>query len=696
MTSFLFLVFSSCSHNQISEKNISRGVAQVENHNTDCLGLLSEVLIENSEVLTSKETLNRIEKQLDQLENLKAQEYIQTLTTIEKELDSLSEYILKSQNDEDLETLLSFYYKINEFKIGQRGNYESFGFKKLKALVTNVFINKDKRITNINHQIKDDLLTKRKLRLLKSKKISSYSPEDALKFVEEIIYLQEVHPAQALHEQFDWSYFKSWFVNQSPHIEWSEYREIGQVYEDLLEQFKATAQMTKKARKESVAKAQNKYFEQYNHLVNLNITNFKDHEDFITHVHLMLSSYSAIDPIFKGNDFFNYLSKNNILNEEYYSKFLNKHLDGGDHVTLGTILNQKYSNFAPYALSKTKDVKDKNFLKRFQSKIKEVVGKTKYEFNSCNTKECYIQKIRNNFLFFTKSDFYKKNFNCLSSNPFIIRSMIMDFAIVHGSLVVYYFSDDEMERFPFEILANNMIFTPIMGEANCRASFKGPLNFGEVLQRKDVFASTAVKAKRFGAKLTDLSLKGAMATVGLMSFTYGMDSLYLALGHSVSNPSNLAEMAQVLPFMFAYYAIWNNVKGLAFQNPIRHKLIPKIARIFETKTKIKGSLIYAQTGLDLFAFYYLSMYHNWEYLNFYQNTLEPWWKETIGLTDNSEELKTSITEDEQSIQITTEFPNGIRTQSTFERDGDLIQLKGVDLDLPDEIIETYFEKSLMP
>ena len=68
-----------------------------------------------------------------------------------------------------------------------------------------------------------------------------------------------------------------------------------------------------------------------------------------------------------------------------------------------------------------------------------------------------------------------------------------------------------------------------------------------------------------------------------------------------------------------YFSIWGNLKYLLVNNPLRHKLIPKLSKFIADKTKLKKSYTVIQTGIDMGAYYFLSKYHTWEYLNFYKN-----------------------------------------------------------------------------
>ncbi len=671
-----------------------RGIASLVSSN-DCATLLKDVLYSRDPELSINYSLAKLEKGLDSLSYAQGDEFIEALMAIEKNLDEVKEYIITHASEKQANQLIDHYTKLYEWRHSSNFHQGQFGFKKLKALVGQ--INSNKKIKKQIFSVREEIFTERKIDLVRKNDLTGKSSQEITQEISEMIFLRQVHPKLEASLKVDWKLFKAWVATRDTSIPSHEYRNIGEVFDDFLEQFKsASKEWKKKEKKELLEDAQIKYYESYNELEKIKIKDFASHQDFITKAHLLISSFSELDPIFKSEDFFNYLSKNNILNEDFYNKQVAKQVEQNEFITLGNILNQKYGNFAPYAINARKEVKEVKFPKRVEAKAKEIIGKTKTDLGQCKTAGCYAKTIRKHYLPFTRTEFYKKNFNCLTSNPFIIKSIVMDFTIVTSSLLVYYFSSDTIERFPWELVLNNMVFMPIMGEANCRASFKSPLNFGERLIKEEVFASKALKAKRFAKSLTTLSLKGGLATIGLMGFTYGIDHLYLALGHTVANPTNLVEMAQVLPFMFTYYAIWNNVKGLVVQNPIRHKLIPKIGQIFEAKTHWKGSYIYAQTGLDLAAFYYLSMYHNWEYLTFYQNTLEPWWRRTIGLEDGEDSAESDIQESEEEISVTTEYKNGLKSHAIFEKlDANQIRLKAVDAEIPQEILEQYIENSII-
>lgn len=687
---FLFISCSQIGH----RKSFDRGPASTQKLN--CVEAMKDLLALRTPEKTAKRSLEKIKEKLEVLPKLQGDSYFQTLKEVEDQLDRFKSFVIRYGDDKDGQELLGYYTELNKLRANPQFQKGDFSFRRLWSFFQN--INPEKRVERLNLAVREDFLTQKKIQYLKSQSVTGQDQKRVLEQIEEIAFLREVHPPAIIGNPIDWKLFKAWVITRKSEIPQGQYQNVGELYDDFFEQFKNATSSLKKAQKsEILEKAQQIQFETYNRLQNIQVKQFENHEDFITKAHLMISSYGSLDPNFRTQSFFEHLSYNRILNEDFYAKQVSKQTENNELITLGSILNNKYAGFAPYAVDNKKNV-DLSLPKKLRNKVKETIGKTKNDFKNCDSLQCYLNSIRTHYLGMTKAHFYKRNFNCLASNPFIIKSMVMDVSIIVGSLVVYYYTDDDMERFPWEMVANTFLFTPIMGEANCRASFKSPLNFGEALAKEEVFASRALKAKRFGAKLKDLSIKGGIATLGLLGFTYGFDQLYMAMGYEIENHQGLTEIAMVLPFMFTYYAVWNNVKGLVFQNPIRHKLIPKIARIFENKTKIKGSYIFTQTGLDLGAFYGLSMYHNWEYLAFYKNTLEPWWRKTIGLDkENSSEIEVEIEESENEIEVTTTHQNGIETKAVLEKTGEnTVRLKEVDLDIPTPILEEYVEKSVMP
>ena len=233
-----------------------------------------------------------------------------------------------------------------------------------------------------------------------------------------------------------------------------------------------------------------------------------------------------------------------------------------------------------------------------------------------------------------------------------------------------------------------------MAEGNCRATFKGSLPFGTVLPKDEVFASIAKKSGRTFKAWRGVAMRGFMASAGMLGMTMGFDHLFLAMGHSIAKPLALNDLIVLMPLTFLYHGAWYGLKNLAIINPMRHKILPKLASILTRKKGRNLNFWMVQTGLDAAMFYALISYNEWEYVEFYHEKLLPFITGafTAGVTlDHKREIsKDGRTLD--SFEGVTE--DGVATHTVIEEDEGQISLESVDANVPDNELERWADEIL--
>ena len=174
----------------------------------------------------------------------------------------------------------------------------------------------------------------------------------------------------------------------------------------------------------------------------------------------------------------------------------------------------------------------------------------------------------------------------------------------------------------------------------------------------------------------------------------GFDHLFLAMGHSIAKPLALNDLIVLMPLTFLYHGAWYGLKNLAIINPMRHKILPKLASILTRKKGRNLNFWMVQTGLDAAMFYALISYNEWEYVEFYHEKLLPFITGafTAGVTlDHKREIsKDGRTLD--SFEGVTE--DGVATHTVIEEDEGQISLESVDANVPDNELERWADEIL--
>ncbi len=514
--------------------------------------------------------------------------------------------------------------------------------------------------------------------------------------------------------------------------QWRQFRELTSYVDKRFQRNKTVLKegATKAEAKTLLRQSQEKYLEQYNGLVEKKISEFKTLKEFQREVAQYVLIYSRIDENFRVREFYSWLRETGEPSEQYF-KTLKERAKKKESITLGTFVKNRYEKFTPYA--KQDPYADKKFIDAWTSRAKASFGKIKSEWDSCDDRKCQFELFQSRFTQLFDPRAHKDKFSCMFQNPVVLKSTAMDIAVYWGALFAYFNSNkDRLDRFPFEAIASTIIFTPIFAEANCRISFKSDLKFGKTLSKTEVFPGGKVKAQRFAKKLAGLSGKTAISTIAFVGFTHGFDHIFLAMGGTLSFTPDLAKSLQTIPFIFLHSAVWANARRTLIQNPIRYKLLPKIAQKLSQKIKLPKSSPLLLAGLDFGTYFYMSKFNSWEYFTLYREQVMPWLMGLFGLTavvpngdpkkadELNQEVKDSykkqaasssapagaspqlpeaeitVKEDEKFITVERNLDNGVKASTTLEKlpEGK-VQLYDVDLEIPDEILDQLIEALIL-
>jgi len=497
----------------------------------------------------------------------------------------------------------------------------------------------------------------------------------------------------SLKEQEELRYFSFWFLKNKQEESYGN-RVIEEVLEEELSSFRDVFSGLSKAQKADLERVgKTAYLELYNDF------SMKPFEELLNRgalkgdAFIYLRLFSELEPRFEGEAFFRWLVENDKLGENRIKQL--KSLSDNEKVPLelGQILRDSYTDFAPFQSRPL--IEDVGFLERSKERVKNLWDNMKGFTKECEDLDCVRTRARNGWFEVFKGDFYKRAFSCLGRNPVVLKSMIMDMGMVWGGLYLYYKSNpDNFQRFPYEIMVNGMVFGPVLAEANCRASFKNQIPFGGAIPNKEVLPNGWKKSLRFLSSMQGVAFKGFLASAGLLGMSVGFDHLALAMGEAIVKPLGLNEMIMLLPIAYLYHGVWMGFKNLALVNPIRHKVIPRLARAIERKSKLKGTYWFLQTGMDFGAYSALAAYNNWDYLAIYSTLLFPYVAESFPAGTDLTKTSTIGPQGETIEVYTGEGENGVRTETTVvEKDG-VVQVQGVEVEVPDNVIDSWADQIL--
>jgi len=420
--------------------------------------------------------------------------------------------------------------------------------------------------------------------------------------------------------------------------------------------------------------------------------------------------FSLIEPNFNKKGFLKFLEKNDFFSDASMSHYQTLKKAEGIDIDLGMMLREQYQKYTPF--QNRKPIFDKEIIDKLQADNLDLWQKLRIKQRECFDLDCYNKRASWGLFEIFRGRYYKQAFSCLGNNPLVLKSLVMDIGIVWGGLAYLYSRDtEEYQRFPYEMMISGAVFAPVMAEANCRASFKGNLSFGTQLPEKEVFANVITKTKRLSGHFSSIATRGFLASMGMLSMTAGIDHILLGLGHSIATPIAMNDILTLIPAAFLYHGAWYGVKSLGIMNPIRHKIVPKLAEVLSRKLRVKKAYWPLQTGLDFGVYHAFSTLGRWDYLIFYSAVLYPFTKEFFTVGNDLEHKEELIKEDIIEHTYTGTSDAGVETEvvliedrtSPAEADAipmegasskGSIQLKSVDIDVPDKVIDDWATKIL--
>ena len=405
----------------------------------------------------------------------------------------------------------------------------------------------------------------------------------------------------------------------------------------------------------------------------------------------LIQLFSILDPQFRRHEFLEWLFKEGELDPKQIRESFDISRQEGFDLMLGDYLRQSYKNFA--AFQEVPLAKEPSLFGKARDKIKRFWKAFDKEGSRCQTLDCVNKKSRSMWSDFFSYKTFKNSMSCLSHNPVALKTMFMDIGLIWGGLFWHYRNNKgEFQRFPFEIIANGVIFAPILAEANCRASFKSALPFGGIIPEDEVFASVTKRGLRTFKNFRSLVWRGILSSMGLIGMTAGIDHLLLVYGVEISKPLAMSEIIIMIPAAIFYHGLWSSAKQMVLINPLRHKYLPKLAEIISRKSKNKKAYWAIQSLLDFGAFKGASLLSTWDYLNIYRKVLFPTiaGSFTAGVMIEHKRSLSPTGEELDSYEGVTE--SGLTTSSTIkEKDGKII-LEGAEVEIPDSVIEEWADQ----
>jgi len=453
------------------------------------------------------------------------------------------------------------------------------------------------------------------------------------------------------------------------------------------------AKLNKKQKKEMELFGREQMLDIYNELSGFRLTKQTSEKELRRGTLTLLKLFSDLEPEFRNRDFLEWMFKKGELSPAKLREAIDIAESNGFDLKLGDFLRQSYKKYASF-----QDIplyKNKEEVGGLKEKVSFFWQAFKKEAPSCDTLDCVNAKSRSMWSDLFSAKYYKDSFSCLAHNPLVLKTMIMDLGLIWGGLYWFYKDDEEgFQRFPYEMIVNGAIFAPIMAEANCRASFKGALPFGGKIPKDEVFAGGL---KRFGRAVKNwkgVAFKGFLSSVGLLSFSMGFDHLFLAMGESIAKPLVLNDVILLLPITFLYHGAWMSFKHLAIINPMRHKILPRLAEKLTKKLGGKFPFLATQTLLDLAMFKAIMYGSQWDYLLIYQNNLLPYvmGSFTAGATLEHKREISPTGETLDTYEGVSE--SGISSHMVIKEEEGKIQLQSVDADVPEDTLESWADEVL--
>jgi len=455
--------------------------------------------------------------------------------------------------------------------------------------------------------------------------------------------------------------------------------------------FKNLIKLKKKssAEKTALKNIQEAAMADYNSIISKNINEYSNYQDFLDDTVAAVSNFHIFEENFQGPEFLRWMSDNEFISEDVFVKLKN---GAEDNQKLGDLLSNNYVEFIPF--SKKPAMPKKSIKEKIRDYAIDMFTQKKKDIDDCGgDPDCALQETKSIFQRLIGADKFKRNFSCLRQFPQARNAMYADFVVAWSMLGYMYKSNEEsFERFPWEVVANGLIFTPIMSEINCQASFQTRNAFGGAIN----IAKQPSKTRAFLRNWRRVAGVSVASGIGLVGLGVGFNELYAALGHPVENSETLKQQMQMLPFMFLWSGVLGGLKDVAFLNPLKHKVIPKLARLIQSKTGIAAGSIISLSALNVSLSsaneYYSSLSFNevWRYY------VLPKYLEILGydregdLEFNGETTVEGF--DENTDVYITEYEEGVKTSvkvsKSYDEDGkEYIKVEDVGIEIPDYILE---------
>ncbi len=683
----LLLIFSfSCAHRpMVSEVEVAANRTPAQSSQKGCFSILDN-LFKNTKV--TRQLKKEVSEVADKFGNDDGQEALRSM------VDRLQEDV-SQLGSEELDSswlrLRAIYTRYSEKVADGHSDFSRLRgeFKEVSEEFITLYSQVRRPVVSNNHQERLEMM--RPLISRGEESVSQYEKKN-IEFRRYIAY-KDFTEDLSYSDREELQAF-GWWAQKN--IEFDDFRDqkFESLYRRKKEEFRKAYKAMSKAEKTNLEfSGKESALKQYNELADKTLTFETSADELRSEALLLLKTFGDLEPNFRSNDFLVWLFKEEKLNRAKMKDALNLAQKEGFELKLGDFLRQSYKEYAPFQnLAPPPKADD---AKGVVEKVKSWLPTFKQEAPECESLECVMNRTTRSWKRFFGAKYYKDSLSCLAHNPLVMKSLVMDVGIVWATLYWHYRNNpEEYQRFPYEILINGAVFAPILAEANCRASFKSALPFGDPLPKSEVFTSKGKRYARWFKNWQGIAFKGVISSVGLMTMTYGMDSFLLAMGHAIAKPLDLNNMLVLLPVTYLYHGVWMGFKQMAIINPLRHKILPRLAQIIERKTKLKGSSWLLQTGLDFAAFKALLLYNSWDYLVIYQAKLFPFMTGlfSAGVTLEHER---GISPDGKVLDTFEGVSEaGVKTETVLSEEDGQVRLESVDIDVDDEALESWVDQML--
>ena len=287
----------------------------------------------------------------------------------------------------------------------------------------------------------------------------------------------------------------------------------------------------------------------------------------------ILDAVEPFSPSFHRKAFMKWLDKNPITNEEL--KLLINH-----HENMGQFLKRRLSLF--------ENKKQKFDLGKFRD---ELDGKLKEVQLDCGKSiDCQEKKLEPWII-------RKLKDSCLAKNPLAVRNMITGFAISNTATLGGYFLNPTAEErnhgFPYEILIDRTLMTPIFSEIGCRGNLGSGHPVGEPLNFKHEKVSFLNRAKKFGETYKQWFIWSRVQEADYLAWHFIVEK---SKGNEVD--LSLANLTQEMGALFLYDSAYSVVQA-GFIDPLFFKKYPQLKQWIRLKSNNRalGEVIY--TPIDL-------------------------------------------------------------------------------------------------